>query len=135
MTAEIAILNSKGIALSADSAVSIGSKKIYNSANKLFSLSKNHPVGIMIYGNAEFMSVSWKTIIKAYRNNELLNKSFATLKEYANDFLEHLKNTTNVGADNEELYITASVYKELNQVKSLILEKLDIEFKKIQHKI
>jgi hypothetical protein len=51
MTAEVAILNTHGVALAADSAitVSIGSeKKVYNTGNKLFALSKYHPIGIMV---------------------------------------------------------------------------------------
>jgi ATP-dependent protease HslVU (ClpYQ) peptidase subunit len=48
MTAEIAVLNSQGVAMAADSAVSIGSSKVYNSANKLFALTKKHPVGVMV---------------------------------------------------------------------------------------
>ena len=35
MTAEVAVMNKLAVALAADSAVSIGSKKVYNSANKL----------------------------------------------------------------------------------------------------
>ena len=94
MTAEIAILNRMGVALAADSAVSIGgSGKVYNSANKLFALSKKHPVGIMIYGNAHFMSVPWEIIIKHYRANELGNTSFASLKGYADSFLKFLAET------------------------------------------
>jgi hypothetical protein len=56
MTAEIGIMNRVAVALAADSAatITIGNiTKILNSANKLFSLSKFHPVGIMVYGNAE----------------------------------------------------------------------------------
>jgi hypothetical protein len=49
MTAEIAILNSYGIALAADSAVTIANKKVYNGADKLFALSKYQPVAIMVY--------------------------------------------------------------------------------------
>jgi len=67
MTAEIAILNCEAIALAADSAVTMigtSGEKIFTSANKLFTLSKYHPVGIMIYGNALFMGVPWETIIK-----------------------------------------------------------------------
>ncbi len=70
MTAEIAIMNKSGVALAADSAASIvtsrGDTKIYNT-NKLFMLSKYHPVGVMIYGNAELMSLPWETIIKIHR--------------------------------------------------------------------
>jgi hypothetical protein len=69
MTAEIAIFNKSGIALAADSAVTIGKKKVYNSADKLFSLSKYHPVGIMIYDSASFMRIPWEVIIKEYRRS------------------------------------------------------------------
>ncbi len=53
MTAEIAIMNKEAIALASDSAVTSiqeNGQKIFTSANKLFSLSKYHPVGIMIFG-------------------------------------------------------------------------------------
>ena len=51
MTAEIAIMNKHAIALASDSAVTMSQEageKIKTSANKLFALSKYHPVGIMI---------------------------------------------------------------------------------------
>lgn len=55
MTMEIAILTKAGLAMAADSAVTITTSqghKIYNTANKLFTLSKYRPVGIMVYGLA-----------------------------------------------------------------------------------
>jgi len=67
VTAEIAILNSSGIALAADSAVTIYEEKVYNSANKLFALSRYEPVGIMVYGKADFMGIPWEIIVKQYR--------------------------------------------------------------------
>jgi hypothetical protein len=91
MTAEIAIMNKAGIALAADSAVSIETPsglKVYNS-NKLFMLSKHHPVGIMVYGNADIMDVPWESIIKNYRK-ELRDKSFKLLEDYGTDFLAFL---------------------------------------------
>ncbi|MDC5005524.1 hypothetical protein OFM98_16290, partial [Acinetobacter baumannii] len=63
MTAEVAIINSNGVALAADSAVTVRGKKIFNSALKLFSLSKTEPVGIMVYGTAELLAVPWETLI------------------------------------------------------------------------
>jgi hypothetical protein len=65
VTAEIAILNKGAVALAADSAVTIqigGGQKIYNTVNKLFTLSKYQPVGAMVYGNSEFMGVPWESI-------------------------------------------------------------------------
>ena len=55
-------------------------QKIFTSANKLFALSKYHPVGIMVYGNAIFMGVPWETIIKIYRN-KLGKKKFDIIKQ------------------------------------------------------
>ena len=71
MTAEIAILNKEAVALAADSAVTMegqAGEKIFASANKLFTLSKYHPIGVMIYGNALFMNIPCETIVKTYRN-------------------------------------------------------------------
>ncbi len=91
MTAEVAIANAGAVALAADSAVTIGGQKIYNSAIKLFALSKVAPVGVMIYGNAGLMNVPWETLIKSYRK-ELGGKCFDTITEYTSNFLDYLKN-------------------------------------------
>ena len=95
MTSEIAIMNKEAIALAADSAVTQeqegGRKKVFTSANKLFALSKYHPVGIMIYGSATLMGIPWETIIKIYRS-ELGKRKFETLKDYADDFIAFLDN-------------------------------------------
>jgi hypothetical protein len=50
MTAEVVIMNRKGLAIAADSAVTLGgSGKIYNTVDKLFALSRYRPVGIMFF--------------------------------------------------------------------------------------
>lgn len=93
MTAVVGILNKHAIAIAADSAVTIGSngeRKIFNKANKVFALSKLHPIGIMIYNSASFMSTPWETIIKVYRK-QLGEISFSTLKEYEENFIEFLR--------------------------------------------
>jgi hypothetical protein len=92
MTAEVAVLNSNGIALAADSAVTIGHDegKIYTSADKLFQLSECAPVGIMVYGSASFLGVPWETIIKCYRG-KLGVKIFPKLVVYSKDFISFLK--------------------------------------------
>ncbi len=93
MTAEIAILNKSAVALATDSAVTIekedGPTRVYNSANKLFTLSKYEPVGVMIYGNVEFMGLPWETIIKTFRQS-LGTKSFKRLQQYADNFISFL---------------------------------------------
>jgi hypothetical protein len=64
--------------LAADSAVTLGAGKTYNSADKIFALSQHHPVGIMMYNSAAIIGVDWETIIKTYRDF-LGKKSFDTL--------------------------------------------------------
>ena len=93
MTAVVEILNKQAVAIAADSAVTISGsngRKIFNQANKVFTLSKFHPVGIMIYNSASFMGTPWETIIKIYRKNLALNR-FNTVKEYQEDFIGFLK--------------------------------------------
>ena len=89
MTAEVAIMNTEGIAMAADSAVTLSGGKIYNSADKLFALSKYYPVGIMMYSSATIMGVAWEIIIKSYRDY-LGSKSFDKLSEYETDFINYL---------------------------------------------
>jgi hypothetical protein len=95
MTAEIALLNRSAVALAADSAVTIGgggerNPKIFNTVNKLFTLSKHRPVGIMVYGSAQILGVPWETIVKTYRK-QFGRQGFAHLEDYATDFLRFLE--------------------------------------------
>ena len=102
MTAVVGILNKQAVAIAADSAVTIGGnngRKIFNKANKLFTLSKEHPVGVMIYNSASFMGTPWETLIKVYRN-QLRNNSFQTVRGYQEDFIEFLR-SKNFFTDNE----------------------------------
>lgn len=95
MTAEIAIMNRLGIALAADSAITHGSGpgKIYTSAEKLFLLSEEAPVGIMIWGQADLQGTPWETIIKTCRR-QLGHETLLSLthyKEYLVQFLDTFK--------------------------------------------
>jgi hypothetical protein len=96
MTAVAGILNKQGVAIAADSAVTVsglGGRKVYNSANKIFTLSKYHPVGVSIYNSAQFMGIPWEILIKEYRK-KLDTKSFPNLINYQTDFFEWLKNNS-----------------------------------------
>ncbi len=93
MTAEIAILNKNAVALAADSAVTLrnpDNQKVYNTANKLFMLSKYYPVGIMVYGSADLMGIPWETVIKMFRA-ELNTTNFDRLIQFAEHFIHFLE--------------------------------------------
>lgn len=118
MTAEIAILNKSGIVLASDSASTIGDNKVYNSARKLFTLSSNHSVGIMVYGNGEFMETPWDIIIGEYRKY-IGNTKRSKIEDYANSFVEYLR--TNKFLKNDEIqdkYIKVFISKVVNTVFS-----------------
>jgi len=129
MTAEVAILNRFGVALAADSAVTIetkaqGSKrpKIYQSSNKLFTLSKYQPVGIMIFGNVTLLGLPWETIIKIYRR-ALGTSKFKTLEEYALDFRKYLAYV--VPEYQQEKYFTGNLVGYYTLIKNEIKKQVE----------
>jgi hypothetical protein len=90
LTAEIVIMNNNGLAMAADSAVSIGKQRVWQTANKLFSLSPHNDIGIMIYGGGDFLGHSWETLIKCYRQ-DLGDKQFSTIAECGKDFIKYIE--------------------------------------------
>lgn len=85
MTAEILIMNKNTIAMATDSAVTVGNKKTYNGVNKLFMLSNDPPMGIMIYGNSNLMGVPIETLIKEFKRKYSKNQ-FKTTNEFMDAF-------------------------------------------------
>ncbi|AOE50923.1 hypothetical protein [Kangiella sediminilitoris] len=129
MTAEVAVINQYGVALAADSAATLNNGKVYNTANKLFMLSKYEPIGIMINGSSHYMHVPWETLIKDFRE-ELRDGVFSTLSEYVEHFWSYLE----VG--NGSKYFTENVQRSLcekrvgqqiESLKKLILNCFDKE--------
>lgn len=96
MTSEVVVMNSLAVALAADSAATVSDgrdNKVYNSANKLFMLSKYHPVGAMIYNNSSLLGVPWETILKMFRE-ALGPTEFETLEEYGSELIKFLDSNT-----------------------------------------
>jgi hypothetical protein len=100
VTAEVAILNKLAVALAADSAVTVGqggeSKKVFNSADKLFELSTNQPIACMIFSGGQFMQAPLPVLIKDFRS---VGKEADTVKEVANELLEHFQRFASTSPD------------------------------------
>ena len=94
MTSEVIVMNRWGVALAADSAVTIkktgDTPKSRDTGLKLFTLSKYHPVGVMVYNNVSLLGVPWETIIKLFRQS-LGDKSFETLEEYGHELIRYIE--------------------------------------------
>ena len=92
MTAIVGILNKRGAVMAADSAVTVTNgdrTKIYNTATKIFRMSLENPVGVMIFSSSEFIGTPWDVIFKLYRDTRG-KQSFNTLEEYAKNFVDFL---------------------------------------------
>jgi len=71
MTAEIAILNRTAVALAADSIVTLSGpsgSKTYDSAEKIFELSRFRPIGLMVYNNAELIRIPVEILARDFRD-------------------------------------------------------------------
>lgn len=111
-------MNSYAIALAADSAVTIGTnKRVFNTANKIFMLSKYQPIGLMIYNSASFMDIPFETIVSIYRKS-LKDQCFDTLHEYAEHFISFLKELT-IPFQCEEKYVIRYIIDFVGYVKDL----------------
>lgn len=114
MTAEIAIINRFGIALAADSAVTIGDERVWKTTNKLFSLGPNHDIGIMIYGGGTYLGCPWDTVIKEFRE-ATKNTDFRFVHEVIPSFFEFLRQPR-WGTDEDDLLsIVRLIVKELDE--------------------
>ena len=136
MTAQIVIANKHGIALASDSAVTVSTganqQKIY-SANKLFALTKWHPVGVMIYNSAHFMGVPFEIIIKCYRA-KIGRTSFGTLREYADDFVKYLTESENYcSAEEQDRHARQLMIILFAKLQKLIRKKIDESTDRGQH--
>jgi hypothetical protein len=123
MTAEVAILNKLGVALAADSTVSIGDKT-YHSANKLFSLSKHHPVGILVYNTMELNSVPLEILIKGFRE-QLKDRSHETLQAYSAEFIKFLTTKMPVGEEEERENVAMLVGDICSKITDDLTDKCD----------
>ena len=123
MTSEVVVMNRMGVALAADSAVTLemgDSSKVRDSALKLFMLSKYRPVGVMVYNNAQLLGVPLETIIKLFRR-KLGRRPFDTLREYGEELIRFLDGN-------------AELFPEAVQNRYL-LQALETEFRRIGEQV
>ncbi|MEK6406146.1 MAG: hypothetical protein AABN34_04195 [Acidobacteriota bacterium] len=128
MTAEIAIMNKSAVALAADSAVTIdggpGGVKIYQT-NKLFMLSKYHPVGLMIFNNAEMMNLPWESIIKYFRQ-QLGDRHHDSLEEYGSEFITFLDgNLSLFPEEQQKKYFESTALSFLYAIRNSISQEVE----------
>lgn len=126
-------MNCSGVALAADSAVTVGSQKIYNSAMKLFALSKIAPVAIMIFGNAALSNVPWEIVIKEYRRS-LAATTFATLDEYAKNFVKFIEDSEVLfNKAGDEMWLRSRCYELAEHLASQCMKEVNTALQGSSH--
>ena len=86
MTSEVLIMTPSAVAMAADSVVTINGNKTYEGVNKLFMLSKNPPMRIMIYNNANFITIPLETLIKDFKEHIMDDVTINTVDDFRNKF-------------------------------------------------
>jgi hypothetical protein len=121
LTAEIAILNRSGVALAADSAVTVssdsGRPKTFNTSNKIFRLSFHEPVGVMFYENSLMMDIPWETVIKLHRVT-LGTNVFVNLYQYVEHLVTYIEGILPIqNAEKQEFIFTLfdSYFKSIKE--------------------
>lgn len=155
MTAIVGALNKKGVAVAADSAVTMGNGKVINTAQKIFQLKSQESIGVAIYGNGQFMGVPLKVLISLfdrycehsnYQSDTILDCSYMfynflvkekqtnlyrasfdmRLKKFINFFQEKNSSKNKTDEDIEnDKKIIKSILKKSNEV-SYILNELNL---------
>lgn len=126
MTAEVALLNKTAVALAADSAMTVGGSGETYPTPKLFALTKHHPVGVMIYNNAEFMGIPWETLIKVYRRS-LGTESRPTVEAYVDDFLGFIASEPFTTPEYESANLLNIAHDLLREVEGTVREGVSVE--------
>jgi len=97
MTSVVGILNKRGVAIAADSAVTRGWKKngldvekYTKNGNKMVRLSEGIPVAVMIIGSAEYHHTPWDVIVRRYRQKRG-HLEHSTVEASALDFFDFIQ--------------------------------------------
>jgi hypothetical protein len=130
MSVGIILLNKHGIALAADSALTVGDREaIFNSTNKMFRLGKNNPIGIVVYGNLELMGTPIDIIIDHYSHHlDSNNIKFPNTKGYLDGLIKFLIGNQDKFKfkDNERNFMLDFIDEFLSKFKKLLKEQMEI---------
>lgn len=90
MTAVIGLLNKRGAAIAADSAVTRGRDyKFTKNGNKMIRMSDAVPISVMLTGNGAFCHTQWDIIVRHYRQHRG-DVKHETVEAYVHDFFKYI---------------------------------------------
>lgn len=129
MTTEIAVINRLGVALAADSAVTIpgydGSDKVFDTGDKLFELSERYPVALMVNGSMEFLGVPWEIIAKEFRCTPPKDAAKLSIEQWMDNFLLFVAAHPAVKPDDVRRWQDGLIREEADRLSELVRDRLE----------
>lgn len=129
MTTEIAVINRLGVALAADSAVTIpgydGADKVFDTGDKLFELSERFPVALMVNGSMDFLGVPWEIIAKEFRCTPPNNAAKLSIREWMEAFLAFVAGHQAVKPDDVARWTDGLIREELEDLTDRVRYNLE----------
>jgi hypothetical protein len=130
MSAEIILLNKLGVAIAADSAITVGNRDaIFNTAQKIFPFGDKIPLAFLYYSTTEFMGIPIDVIFRRYMESVQTRKlQLNTVREYLHDFVQFIEKNGDYFTfhEFENRYLTLFFYeryKEYTQKREGIMEQ------------
>lgn len=129
MTTEIAVINRLGVALAADSAVTIpgydGSDKVFDTGDKLFELSERYPVALMVNGSMDFLGVPWEIIAKEFRCKPPAKAKTLSIEMWMESFLAFVAKHPAVSPDDVRRWQDALIREVSDELNEHVRDRLE----------
>lgn len=129
MTTEIAVINRLGVALAADSAVTIpgydGTDKVFDTGDKLFELSERFPVALMVNGSMDFLGVPWEIIAKEFRCTPPADAAEISIEQWMQRFLEFLSTHPTVKPDDVRRWQDGLIREEIDDLNEHVRDRIE----------
>ena len=127
MTAVVGILNKRGVAIAADSAVSWGrnGNKVTKNGNKMIRMSNVIPISVMLTGNGGFLRTTWDIIVRHYRQHRGDIKH-DTVEACMHDFFRYIADN---GLFRDPKFVHERIKDEIVFLFNYIEENIDDKYK------
>ena len=89
MTSQLILLNGFGVALASDSAMTLGNKRTYETAEKVIPLPKPHRIAVLHSGSVTIHGMPYSVLVNEWANT-LGSTSLRTVALYRQNFLSWL---------------------------------------------
>jgi hypothetical protein len=125
MTAQVVAMNGYGVAISADSAVSLGSIRTFETAEKIYPLMLPHRIAILHSGSVNFGGIPYPVLIADWKR-QLPTKPHRDARAYKDNFIDWLEHHSEWFSDTRnENQFTWFVEDRIKRISEMVQECAD----------